>query len=112
MTELLRRPCPLCGRMAGADDRPPAEIGGLVFQSITCDRSPSSPLDHPFDVRWLEATVPEPTDVQLFQDRFVYVRGPLPAGSPIARAFGDADPIRAWVEHHETDEGFRILIRL
>lgn len=106
------RACPQCNRVAEPDGRRPAQIAELVFESITCDQPPSGLSDHPFPVRWLETIVPGPAELQEFTERFVRVRGPLPEGSPIADAFGDVDPIHAWIENEPTDDGIRILIRL
>lgn len=106
------RECPQCARVAEPDDRREAQIADLPFRSITCDRPPSGLSDHPFPVRWLETIVPDRDEFQTFQERFVRVRGPLPADSPIAEAFGEVDPIHAWIEHEPTADGIRILIRL
>lgn len=104
--------CPLCGTPGTPDDRRPAEIGGLEFRSVVCDQPPQDLSDHMFPVRWLETQVPDTAAVVDFEKRFVFVRGPLPEGSAIAEAFGDIDPIRAWIEHFEDDDDVRLLIRL
>lgn len=104
--------CPQCGRVAEPDWRRPATIAGLEFRSRTCEQPPKDLSDHPFPVRWLEADVPDADALQDFQDRFVRVRGPLPEGSAIAEAFGDVDPIRAWIEDVPGPTGTRVLIRL
>ncbi|HVM15283.1 MAG TPA: hypothetical protein VM287_13280 [Egibacteraceae bacterium] len=104
--------CPQCGRVTEPDWRRPAQIAELQFRSITCDRPPSGLADHPFPVRWLETIVPGPEERQTFHERFVRVRGPLPEGSAIAEAFGEVDPIHAWIEDQPTPDGIRILIRL
>ncbi|HVM00992.1 MAG TPA: hypothetical protein VM324_17005 [Egibacteraceae bacterium] len=104
--------CPQCGRVAEPDGRRPAQIAELPFRSFTCDRPPSGLTDHPFPVRWLESVVPGQDEVQAFNERFVRVRGPLPEGSAIAEAFGDVDPIHAWIERQPTADGIRVLIRL
>lgn len=102
-------PCPLCGEPGEPDDRRPAEIAGLEFRSIGCD---ADVLEHPFPVRWLESTVADEPGLRLFEERFVYVRGPLPEGSAVAEAFGERDPIQAWIEAEELADGYRVLIRL
>lgn len=110
MTEPMA--CPQCGRVSEPDERRTAQIADLPFQSIICDQPPSGLSDHPFPVRWLETVVVDDDGLQTFQERFVRVRGPLAPGSPIADAFGDVDPIHAWIEHEPTAGGIRILIRL
>lgn len=104
--------CPQCGGATEPDWRRPAQIADLPFRSFTCERPPSGLSDHPFPVRWLETVVPGSDEVQTFDERFVKVRGPLPDGTPIAEAFGEVDPIHAWIEHEPTADGVRILIRL
>lgn len=104
--------CPQCGRACEPDERRPAQVADLPFRSITCDQPPSGLSDHPFPVRWLETVVADDDELQVFQERFVRVRGPLPPDSPIAEAFGDIDPIHAWIETEPTVGGIRILIRL
>ena len=104
--------CPQCGRVAPPDERRPATIADLPFQSVTCDLPPAGLSDHPFPVRWLESVVPDPDGLQAFKERFVRVRGPLPPGSAIEEAFGEVDPIHAWIEHEPTEGGIRVLIRL
>ncbi len=106
------RTCPQCGRQVDPDGRRPAQIAELPFQSFTCDKPPSGLGDHPFPVRWLESAVSGPPDLQAFHERFVRVRGPLPEGTPIAEAFGEVDPIHAWIESEQMDDGIRVLIRL
>lgn len=101
--------CPLCGADAAPDERRPARIAGLEFRSIACD---AEALEHPFPVRWLEASVADQDELLEFEDRFVYVRGPLEEGSPIEEAFGERDPIQAWIETYESSDGYRVLIRL
>lgn len=110
MTE--QRACPQCGRVAEPDGRRVAQIAELPFESLTCDKPPSGLADHPFPVRWLESQVPGPDELQSFNERFVRVRGPLPEGSAIAEAFGEVDPIHAWIENEPMDGGIRVLIRL
>lgn len=105
--------CPQCGRVAAPDDRQPAEIAGLEFRSVTCDQPPAKLADHPFPVRWLEGEASDAQALEDFQDLFVRVRGPLPEGTPIAEAFGDVDPILAWIEDEPSSRGgIRVLIRL
>lgn len=106
------RLCPLCGRPGQPDGRRIAEIAGRPFESVTCEAPPKEPTDHWFPVRWLESSVSDADELQQLHERFVYVRGPLPEGSPIEEAFGETDPIRAWIEDQATDEGLRVLIRL
>lgn len=111
MTEPMT--CPQCDRVAEPDERRPAEIAGLVFRSVTCDKPPSGLTDHPFPVRWLESEAPDAAALQDFRDRFVRVRGPLPEGTAVAEAFGDLDPILAWIEDLPSSTGgIRVLIRL
>jgi hypothetical protein len=112
MTEGTPFACPLCGRQGRTDERSPADVAGLSFRSILCDRPPAGLHDHPFPVRWLEAEASGPGEVEDFRDGFVFVRGPLPEGTPIAEVFGDTDPIRAWIEDHPTERGIRVLIRV
>lgn len=104
--------CPQCGRVSEPDERRPATIAELPFRSVTCDLPPSGLSDHPFPVRWLESFVDDRDEFQAFTERFVRVRGPLPEGSPIAEAFGEVDPIHAWIEEQPADGGVRVLIRL
>lgn len=104
--------CPLCGRPGEPDDRRPAEIAQLEFRSVTCELSPENLTDHPFPVRWLESRVDDEDELQLFKERFVYVRAPLEEGSAVAEAFGGVDPILAWIEHPVAEDGIRVLIRL
>ena len=104
--------CPQCGRVAERDDRRTAQIAELSFEPFLCDRSPSGFTDHPFPVRWLESQVSDADELQGFMERFVRVRGPLPEGSAIAEAFGEIDPIHAWIENEPTAGGIRVLIRL
>lgn len=112
--------CPLCGSQGTPDERPITEIAGLEFQSVVCGESGEVPdargggmPSHIFPVRWLEAEAQDSDHLQHFIKRFTYVRGPLPGGTPIAEAFGDIDPIRAWIEHApENTEPVRVLIRL
>lgn len=105
------RTCPLCGRPGAPDGRRIADIADLPFESIMCEAPPQEPTDHWFPVRWLESSVGDRDELQRFHERFVYVRGPLPEGSPIEEAFGETDPILAWVEDQSTDESIRVLIR-
>lgn len=105
--------CPQCGRVAEPDGREPAEIAGLTFRSVTCEQPPANLSDHPFPVRWLEAHAGDAETLQDFHDRWVRVRGPLPEGTPVAEAFGEIDPILAWVEDEPSSQGgSRVLIRL
>lgn len=101
--------CPLCGEQGRPDERRPAEIAGLEFRSVGCD---ADTIVHPFPVRWLESSVADRSELQLFEERFVYVRGPLPEGSAIDEAFGERDPIQAWIESEPLPDGLRVLIRL
>lgn len=112
MSDDARWSCPQCGELGRLDDRPQVEIAGLMFRSVSCERPAADLSGHPFPVRWLEGEVPGKDDVREFEERFVLVRGPLPEDEPIALAFGDIDPIRAWIEDQELDGGFRVLIRL
>ncbi len=101
--------CPLCGADASPDERRPAQIAGLEFRSIACD---AEALEHPFPVRWLESSVEGQDELLEFEEHFVFVRGPLEEGSAIAEAFGERDPIQAWIETYDLDDGIRVLIRL
>lgn len=100
--------CPLCGAAGVPDDRPVADIVGVEFRSIECAQPMQGLGGHPFPVRWLEGEILDDADREGFDLDFVRVRAPLPPGSPIAIAFGDVDPILAWVVH----EPPRVLIRL
>lgn len=102
--------CPLCEGTATFDDLEPGEVAGVTFRSVSCDATDF--LTHPFPVRWLEGRVDDAQEFEDFEDRFVYVRGPLPEGSAIAGLFGDHDPIEAWIETEERDDGIRVMIRL
>lgn len=110
--------CPICEQPGEPDDRRPAEIAGVTFQSVRCDRSSLAEGGsltaggHLFGLRWLEGTVPDADALAAFNEQFTWVRGPLPEGSAIAEAFDDVDPILAWIEHAEGEDGVRVLIRL
>lgn len=102
--------CPLCGEVGEPDDRRPAEIAGVEFHSVIC--TSTDMIVHPFPVRWLEADVADEAELEDFEDRFTFVRGPLPEGSAIEEIFDDRDPIEAWIETEDMDGRIRLLIRL
>lgn len=114
--------CPLCGEPGEPDGRRPAEIAGLMFESVTCERSGSVPgtsaeaseamPGHLFPLRWLESEVPDADEVEEFNKRFTWVRAPFEEGSAIEEAFGDTDPILAWIEQIEAEDRIRLLLRL
>ena len=114
--------CPLCGEPGEPDERRPAEIAGLTFTSVTCGRSGAVPTaaedmgkampGHLFPLRWLETEVADEDEVDAFHKRFTWVRAPFEPGSAIEDAFGDTDPILAWIEQLDTPERIRLLIRL
>lgn len=116
------RSCPLCGEPGEPDERRPAEIAGLVFESVNCGRSGALPTsasenanvmpEHLFPVRWLEAEAADADELQYFIKEFTKVVAPFEPGSAIEEAFGDTDPIRAWIEHKTGDGCVRVLIRL
>lgn len=114
--------CPLCGEPGEPDERRPAEIADLTFASVTCGRSGGVPVTeedasrampgHLFPLRWLETEVATADDVDAFNKRFTWVRAPFEPGSAIEEAFGDTDPILAWIEQIDTPDRIRLLIRL
>ena len=87
-----------------------ADIAGVSFRSVTCDSA--NFVAHPFPVRWLEGYVKDRDELEAFEDRFVYFRGPLPEGSAVAALFAEHDPIEAWIETEEMDDGIRVRLRL